>query len=90
MPCYFPLTAWRGPTLPSGKKGIVFRRSESTGAASLFPIKLPCGQCIGCRLEYSRQWAFRCLAEKQMHKESCFVTLTLDDDHLPTDGAWLS
>lgn len=47
-------------------------------------ITIPCGKCIGCRLEYSRQWANRCLLELGYHKSSYFVTLTYDDAHLPT------
>lgn len=46
-------------------------------------LTLPCGQCIGCRLERSRQWAVRCVHESKMHKFNCFVTLTYDDIHLP-------
>lgn len=46
---------------------------------------LPCGQCYQCRLERSREWAARCILEAQMHKENCFVTLTYDDAHLPSD-----
>ena len=30
-------------------------------------IKIPCGKCVGCRLEYSRQWANRCMLELQYH-----------------------
>lgn len=35
-----------------------------------------CGQCIGCRLEYSRQWAVRIMHEAQLHEHNSFVTLT--------------
>lgn len=45
--------------------------------------EIPCGHCIGCRLEYSRQWANRCLLEMQYHEQSWFVTLTYDDQHVP-------
>ena len=48
-------------------------------------IKLPCGQCIGCRLERSRQWAIRCMHEAQMHQLSCFVTLTYNEELVPQD-----
>lgn len=44
---------------------------------------IPCGQCVGCRLEYSRQWANRCMLELQYHDSSYFVTLTYDDYHVP-------
>lgn len=46
-------------------------------------IQIPCGQCIGCRLDYSRSWADRCLMELQYHESSYFVTLTYDDIHVP-------
>lgn len=46
-------------------------------------VKLPCGKCIGCRLDRSRDWANRCVLELPDHTESWFVTLTYDDDHLP-------
>lgn len=48
-------------------------------------LTLPCGQCIGCRLERSRQWAVRCMHESQMHAVNSFVTLTYDDNHVPHD-----
>lgn len=46
-------------------------------------LTLPCGQCIGCRLERSRQWAIRCMHETQLHKQNCFITLTYNDENLP-------
>lgn len=45
--------------------------------------EIPCGRCIGCRLEYSRQWANRCMLELQYHKHAYFVTLTYNDVHIP-------
>lgn len=51
------------------------------------PIDVPCGQCIGCRLEKSRQWALRCVHEAQLHDENSFITLTYDDDSLPTNAS---
>lgn len=46
-------------------------------------IRIPCGRCIGCRLDYSRQWADRCMLEMKYHESSYFVTLTYDDEHMP-------
>lgn len=51
-------------------------------------IEIPCGHCIGCRLDYSRQWADRCMLEMQEHESSYFITLTYDDMHLPLTS-WL-
>lgn len=46
-------------------------------------MKVPCGRCIGCRLEHSRQWAMRCVHESIMHEQNSFITLTYNDEHLP-------
>lgn len=45
-------------------------------------LSLPCGQCIGCRLERSRQWAVRCMHEASLYERNCFITLTYADDKL--------
>lgn len=50
-------------------------------------LMLPCGGCVGCRVERSRKWAVRCMHEASLHKESCFITLTYDEEHLPDDGS---
>lgn len=76
MPCYHPLKAMRSAS------GVVVL----PGYATVFNLQLPCGQCIGCRLERSRQWAVRCLHEASLHEHNCFVTLTYDDAHCPPDG----
>lgn len=49
------------------------------------PMKVACGQCIGCRLERSRQWAIRCHHEASLWENNCFITLTYNDEHLPED-----
>lgn len=45
-------------------------------------FQLPCGKCIECRLEYSRQWAIRCIHEAQMHEKNSFLTLTYSNENL--------
>nr|WAE43878.1 MAG: replication initiator protein [Microviridae sp.] len=47
-----------------------------------FPIQLPCSNCIGCRLERSRQWALRCMHEASLYEDNCFVTLTFSPEGL--------
>lgn len=44
---------------------------------------IPCQECIGCRLEYSRQWANRGYLESKEYDENYFVTITYDEGHLP-------
>lgn len=83
MTCYGPLQAWRGKEITSsGKRKPVFRIDKAF-ADGLFPLNLPCGQCIGCRLEYSRQWAIRCMHEASLYEDNCFITLTYNDKFLP-------
>lgn len=46
-------------------------------------IQVPCGHCIGCRLDKSREWADRMMLELDHSKTAVFVTLTYDDLHVP-------
>lgn len=48
---------------------------------------MPCGNCVGCDLERSRQWAVRCVHEAAMHDDNCMVTLTYDGKNLPPGGS---
>ena len=66
MPCNNPLIAYKDAV-----RGISFK--HNAGGAQL---RLPCGQCHGCRLDYSYMWATRIIHEAQMHDVNCFVTLT--------------
>lgn len=85
MACYRPIKGYRSRFVnPTGKRSIVFNPSE--GLIDM-PVDLPCGQCIGCRLERSRQWAVRCTHEASLHEDNCFVTLTFKDECLPPGGS---
>lgn len=80
MPCYLPVKAFYGKKLPSGKREIVFSSGQ---AESCLDLKLPCGTCVGCRLERARQWAMRCVDESSLHSDNSFITLTFSDKTLP-------
>lgn len=89
MACYSPIQAFKLPDDgadfaygPQQSRPIYF----SPDKYHTVGIRLPCGQCIGCRLERSRQWATRLVHEAQCHSESMFLTLTYDDEHLPRGG----
>ena len=44
------------------------------------PIMIPCGRCIGCRLDNSREWALRCMMElKSNNGIAFFLTLTYNE-----------
>ena len=88
MPCFKPLNAWQSKKLKpdTGKAHIMFQ-APTTSQHAWNHINVPCGRCIGCRLERSRQWAIRCMHEAQMHEENCFITLTFSDDHLDPSGS---
>ncbi len=85
MPCFKPLAAWLSsePSL-SGKNQISFKESFDH---QYLPIKLPCGRCIGCKLDRSLSWAIRCVEEAQLKDQNCFITLTYSDQRLPWDGS---
>lgn len=88
MVCYHPLTAFYGPVnKKTGKRTIVFDNTLNfkKGINKDNILLLPCGQCIGCRLEKSRKWAIRCVHEATQHAHNCFITLTYNDDNLPLD-----
>lgn len=76
MACFKPLQAWYTALgeVVWVERGDIVRT-----------LSLPCGQCIGCRLERSRQWAIRVMHEAQSWEDSCFVTLTYDDLHVSVE-----
>lgn len=81
MTCFKPLLAYRGEA-----DKIFFYKKQKFRYKKLFykaEFKLPCGQCINCRLERSRQWAVRCLHEAKLHDSNCFITLTYSDEFRP-------
>ena len=83
MPCYNPQKAYfkRNPNPETGKYSLTFHPKNSN--KELAPVETHCGRCIGCRLEYSRQWAVRCIHEAKMHKHNEFITLTYSEENIP-------
>lgn len=90
----FIVTSYRVDHIEIDAKGAIrkcYSRGISANTKVCIPgseaVEIPCGQCIGCRLDYSSQWASRCVLEMQDHKSSCFITLTYDDKHVPANWA---
>jgi len=89
MACFKPLTAFKSPSgdiyfhsMSKGytKKGKTFKPS-SPGRE----MELACGNCIGCRLDRSREWATRICHEAQLYDDNVFITLTYNPENLPPD-----
>jgi len=81
MACYHPQTVYRsksGRNPETGLWPVVFNPKEGYHDLSL---QIPCGRCIACRLEKSRQWAIRCVHEAKMHESNMFITLTYNEDN---------
>lgn len=58
-------------------------RPRSNPAGKAFP----CGNCTNCRINLQKVWASRILLESYFHPQSTFITLTYNDEHVPTvDG----
>jgi len=73
--CYYPISAFK-----TEAGSIVFHEVRNSSE-----VVFACGQCIGCRLRRSRNWAIRCMHEHQMnHGIGSFVTLTYKYDTCPT------
>lgn len=81
MACYSPLNAFKTTTPnKNGKFPIVFKEEGTLGAR---PVTIPCGKCIGCKIDKSREWTIRCINELTVHDSNCFITLTYDNVHVP-------
>ncbi|WNK13788.1 MAG: replication initiator protein [Microvirus sp.] len=77
MACYHPIPAYlHGPC----------------GTVDLWPplghanLNLPCGSCLGCLTDRATDWARRAEHEAKQWPHNCFVTLTYNDEHKPSNG----
>lgn len=94
MPCYHPLIRLeeRGKRIKASdghyyNKSIIVSPEkyelEMNNDTKYFRKQtIPCGKCIGCRLDYSREWANRGYLESKLWEQNWFVTLTYDDDNI--------
>lgn len=89
MACNRPLPAWLTKSQnENGKYPVTFQFS---GADTSRKVQVPCGHCMGCRLDRARQWAIRMVHESKCHKHNAFITLTYDDTTVPrTDTGLLT
>lgn len=47
-------------------------------------LRFPCGKCIECLKKRASDWALRAQHEISEHPDNCFITLTYNDEHLPS------
>lgn len=82
MVCYFPVSMYK-IALGNGAYDYTHNavRGKKRGGVE---INHPCGQCIGCRLAKSQEWAIRIEHEASLYWNNCWLTLTLNDDYLYT------
>lgn len=88
MPCYdhqmaTPVGVTKNSKTQYRFRGRTSRKDLRFLAFQPDTIFLPCRQCIGCRLEKSRQWATRLMHETKFHEKACFLTLTYDEANEP-------
>lgn len=89
MSCYHPLVGYRsGVNHETGKwivkiDGMTDAAHEAILAGDPNYFEIPCGKCIGCRLQHGQDWSGRILMESLCHDNNWFITLTYDDEHVP-------
>lgn len=73
MACYHPISGYQ-------RQDGRFTQNARYG---IRPLVIPCGNCVGCRLRRSGEWAVRGTHEASLYLFNSFVTLTYDDKRLP-------
>jgi len=96
LPCYYPRNCAQSKTenviSKDGKRKREFiygvKVSQGSPLSKNFEAtQVPCGRCIGCRLERSRQDAVRSCHEASLYEDNCFITLTYSDEFVPVNGS---
>ncbi len=78
MTCYHPIPCYYNSL---SREPISFTRPKGSSNDSIGwnKISVPCGKCIGCKLDHSRDWVCRLLMEYDINSTGIFLTLTYDD-----------
>lgn len=56
------------------------------GSGNADRTTVPCGKCASCLNDKRNQWSFRLEQEFRNSTSAYFITLTYDDDHVPTNA----
>lgn len=82
MPCFTPIYGWVSDRPnENGKFPVTWKLREARTGDNV--IQVPCGKCVGCKMDKARQWAVRCVHEASLYDDNCMITLTFDSQHLP-------
>ncbi|QCS36215.1 replication initiator protein [Capybara microvirus Cap1_SP_163] len=57
---------------------------SSNGSLAPWTIAFPCGRCYNCLTKKKKDMSVRLMHEASQHSECCFITLTYDNEHLPS------
>lgn len=86
MTCFKPLQAWQQTKahldIPA-KDYYALKKVSFKEVKGRERIEIPCGHCLGCRLDHASMWATRLTLEAKNWKKNCFVTLTYNTPNLP-------
>lgn len=92
MVCNYPLTrietydgkvSFTGSYIKDAEASKSFGHKLENGKNIKSVTMIPCGQCISCRLNRSRDWANRVMCEAEQYENNYFITLTYADEFLP-------
>lgn len=82
MLCLSPVSAWlAGVNHTTGKRLLSFRQRYYKP-----DLLLPCGKCMACIANKCRSWRLRLQLENTCHTKSTYITLTYNNDNLPSNN----
>lgn len=90
MACYYPNELYYGYDVVNGRTETRIRKLSDKDRKHDEVVKavVPCRQCMGCRIDKSKEWSVRCMHELQMHNGiGSFLTLTYAPDQLPKNSS---
>ena len=85
MTCFNPQIIWIRNHLPidhiekTEKQQKQLKKTWFKPYPQTYEMEIPCGRCIGCRLDHASMWATRITMEAKGWKHNCFITLTYNN-----------
>lgn len=93
MTCFHPQTLWLRTKRPINFNNLREQDQKYWNKATFkpkgfpyqeyYPIEVPCGKCLGCRLDHADMWATRITLEARNWAHNWFITLTYNEPNLP-------